>query len=160
MILKNGGHRKYIEQELQADVKILQDRGVATVKPGHSTSRSRQPPTLSNFQDFPINKPIIVFIKMFGDFEDSREESHISGPINEKVGLERIHEAIPAPVSKRTNIEHEGGRASRIRIRNRRRIYLDNNPDYFSNPDLELAGTYFFRFSPRRSTPSSSPLLG
>lgn len=31
-------------------------------------------------------------------------------------------------------------RKQRIRRKNRRKIYLDSHPSYFSNPDLELAG--------------------
>jgi len=31
-------------------------------------------------------------------------------------------------------------RAERIRVKNRRRLYLDRNPSYFTSPDLELAG--------------------
>lgn len=28
----------------------------------------------------------------------------------------------------------------KIRVKNRRRMYLDSHPEYFENPDLELAG--------------------
>ena len=31
-------------------------------------------------------------------------------------------------------------RAQRIRIKNRRKLYLDRHPSYFASPDLELAG--------------------
>lgn len=33
-------------------------------------------------------------------------------------------------------------RAARIRIKNRRRMYLERNPEYFSARDLELAGAF------------------
>jgi hypothetical protein len=32
-------------------------------------------------------------------------------------------------------------RTQRIRIKNRRKLYLDRHPSYFTSPDLELAGT-------------------
>jgi len=31
-------------------------------------------------------------------------------------------------------------RIERIRVKNRRKLYLDRNPSYFTSPDLELAG--------------------
>lgn len=31
-------------------------------------------------------------------------------------------------------------RKQKIRVKNRRRMYLDSHPEYFENPDLELAG--------------------
>lgn len=31
-------------------------------------------------------------------------------------------------------------RAARIRVKNRRKMYLDRHPSYFTAPDLELAG--------------------
>jgi hypothetical protein len=31
-------------------------------------------------------------------------------------------------------------RTARIRIKNRRKMYLDQHPSYFTSPDLELAG--------------------
>jgi hypothetical protein len=34
----------------------------------------------------------------------------------------------------------EAQHASRIRIKNRRNMYLDKHPSYFDAPDLELAG--------------------
>lgn len=37
-----------------------------------------------------------------------------------------------------TNADSE--RTQRIRIKNRRKVYLDRNPDYFKSPELELAG--------------------
>jgi len=56
----------------------------------------------------------------------------------------------PLPVSKETDdaasprsSEHtskEAQHASRIRIKNRRKMYLDRHPSYFDTPDLELAG--------------------
>lgn len=36
--------------------------------------------------------------------------------------------------------QEDEDRKQKIRVKNRRRIYLDSHPDYFSNPDLELAG--------------------
>lgn len=35
---------------------------------------------------------------------------------------------------------HSQERAQRIRIKNRRKLYLDRHPSYFASPDLELAG--------------------
>jgi hypothetical protein len=31
-------------------------------------------------------------------------------------------------------------RTARIRVKNRRKMYLDRHPSYFTSPDLELAG--------------------
>jgi hypothetical protein len=31
-------------------------------------------------------------------------------------------------------------RADRIRVKNRRKMYLDRHPEYFTSPDLELSG--------------------
>jgi hypothetical protein len=31
-------------------------------------------------------------------------------------------------------------RAERIRVKNRRKMYLDRHPEYFTSPDLELSG--------------------
>ena len=33
-------------------------------------------------------------------------------------------------------------RKQKVRIKNRRRMYLDSHPEYFEDPDLELAGNY------------------
>ena len=38
--------------------------------------------------------------------------------------------------------ESEEARRERIRVKNRRKMYLDSHPAYFENPDLELAGNY------------------
>jgi hypothetical protein len=48
--------------------------------------------------------------------------------------------------SKEANIvedkreERDEQRAEHIRIKNRRKLYLDQHPSYFKSPDLELAG--------------------
>lgn len=34
-------------------------------------------------------------------------------------------------------------RIERIRVKNRRKLYLDRHPSYFNSPDLELAGALF-----------------
>lgn len=56
----------------------------------------------------------------------------------------------PLPMAKETDdatssrkaecSSKEAQRASRIRIKNRRQMYLDRHPSYFDAPDLELAG--------------------
>jgi len=38
--------------------------------------------------------------------------------------------------------EDTSTRAERIRVKNRRKLYLDRHPSYFTSPDLELAGAY------------------
>ena len=43
-------------------------------------------------------------------------------------------------------------REQKIRIKNRRRMYLDSHPEYFENPDLELAGKS--RLIPLQSLPA------
>lgn len=56
----------------------------------------------------------------------------------------------PAPKALKTD-DHATGRrigdpfegaqrTSRIRIKNRRKMFLDRHPSYFDSPDLELAG--------------------
>jgi len=41
---------------------------------------------------------------------------------------------------KTENASNEAQHAGRIRIKNRRKMYLDRHPSYFNAPDLELAG--------------------
>lgn len=43
--------------------------------------------------------------------------------------------------------------AQRIRIKNRRKVYLDRHPDYFKSPELELAG------ATRTATSALAPLI-
>ena len=35
----------------------------------------------------------------------------------------------------------------RVRVKNRRKLYLDRNPSYFASPDLELSGAATFHLS-------------
>jgi len=56
------------------------------------------------------------------------------------------------PIQGETLSEEEM-RAHRIRIKNRRKRYLDLNPDYFSDSNLELAGRYWI--APISSSPST-----
>lgn len=43
--------------------------------------------------------------------------------------------------------EAAADRRQKIRVRNRRKSYLDRHPSYFSSPDLELTGTRLNHFS-------------
>lgn len=45
-----------------------------------------------------------------------------------------------ASVGKAESTSKEAQHTSRIRIKNRRTMYLDRHPSYFDAPDLELAG--------------------
>ncbi len=45
----------------------------------------------------------------------------------------------PSPEAVKQTPE-ESERTARIRIKNRRKMYLDRHPSYFESPDLELAG--------------------
>jgi hypothetical protein len=38
-------------------------------------------------------------------------------------------------------------RRARIRVKNRRKMFLDHNPAYFTSPDLELAGKSLLRIT-------------
>jgi hypothetical protein len=51
-------------------------------------------------------------------------------------------------------------RTSQIRIKNRRKLYLDRHPSYFTSPDLELAGIsfYFISIPPSPSRSKTSQL--
>jgi hypothetical protein len=40
------------------------------------------------------------------------------------------------------NTVESAERTARIRIKNRRKMYLDRHPSYFTAPDLELSGAY------------------
>lgn len=44
------------------------------------------------------------------------------------------------PVEAQDDTAEAGERAARIRIKNRRKLYLDRHPSYFTSPDLELSG--------------------
>jgi hypothetical protein len=46
---------------------------------------------------------------------------------------------------KAESISKEAQHTSRIRIKNRRKMYLDRHPSYFDAPDLELAGLGTFQ---------------
>lgn len=41
------------------------------------------------------------------------------------------------------NASQSEDRTARIRVKNRRKMYLDRNPSYFTSPDLELSGASF-----------------
>lgn len=45
-----------------------------------------------------------------------------------------------ASTRKAESTSKEAQHTSRIRIKNRRKMYLDRHPSYFDTPDLELAG--------------------
>lgn len=45
-----------------------------------------------------------------------------------------------APYTQQVDPNTEAERRERIRIKNRRKLYLDRNPSYFTFPDLELTG--------------------
>jgi hypothetical protein len=50
------------------------------------------------------------------------------------------------PSSQDTTSNEEGDREGRIRIRNRRKRYLDLHPEYFKDSSLELAGRCAIHF--------------
>jgi hypothetical protein len=64
-----------------------------------------------------------------------------------KQGSEPFKDLIPMALendgtkaSKTEDASEEAQRTSRIRVKNRRKMYLDRHPSYFDSPDLELAG--------------------
>jgi hypothetical protein len=60
--------------------------------------------------------------------------------IDRNVKMPRIHDTPPpAPSISPSAMEEE--RRQNIRVKNRRKLYLDRHPSYFTAPDLELAGT-------------------
>jgi hypothetical protein len=54
-----------------------------------------------------------------------------------KVKMPLIHEA---QVESKPNSIEEDQRKDRVRVKNRRKIYLDRHPEYFTSPDRELSG--------------------
>lgn len=44
--------------------------------------------------------------------------------------------------------EHQDSRAQRLKVKNRRKRYLDLHPEYFDSAELELAGLSFHCFLP------------
>jgi hypothetical protein len=51
--------------------------------------------------------------------------------------MPHIEEAETEP---QENFSQSIERRDRIRVKNRRKMYLDRHPSYFTSPDLELAG--------------------
>jgi hypothetical protein len=58
-------------------------------------------------------------------------------PPQENLNMPLIQEP-QAEDQEENNLSKE--RTERIRIKNRRKMYLDRHPSYFTSPDLELAG--------------------
>ena len=56
----------------------------------------------------------------------------------------KMAESRPKDVEKtaRPHEEAHRERSIRIRVKNRRQMFLDSNPSYFDDADLELAGQY------------------
>ena len=53
---------------------------------------------------------------------------------------QRLAMQLPATIDDASKSESEGPLAEQVRIKNRRKTYLDKNPAYYS-PSLELAGS-------------------
>jgi hypothetical protein len=53
----------------------------------------------------------------------------------------------PGPEQQQQDASEFAQRTERIRIKNRRKMYLDRHPSYFTSPDLELAGALIFTIS-------------
>ncbi len=55
---------------------------------------------------------------------------------------EPIHEGAPDTAPRHGDDEYAlaAARRDRIRVKNRRKMYLDTHPSYFDSPDLEIVG--------------------
>jgi hypothetical protein len=49
------------------------------------------------------------------------------------------------------NTAESAERIAQIRIKNRRKMYLDRHPSYFTSPDLELSGAYLLLILQRQT---------
>jgi hypothetical protein len=63
--------------------------------------------------------------------------TEISTPLDPKAIMPHIEDS---PLASKQDTTEESQRAEKIRIKNRRKIYLDQHPEYFTSPDLELSG--------------------
>jgi hypothetical protein len=50
--------------------------------------------------------------------------------------------AEPASTLDHESKSEDEKRTARIRVKNRRKVYLDRHPSYFTSPDLELSGVH------------------